>query len=330
MTNYNQPSLNYFVEYPRDYYSDASRGNALSALFHSKTFDSAKDMAIPLAQYLGEQGSDLSIAMSTLDGSTADAISVLNSYGVKPVGWVVLEDEYSSGNRQGYWTNKTNVEATKYRTEKTIDWAESYRIELGGIGFDLEKPFEYVKALATKSLVNVLKAHREYRNALSEIDPSHDPVKSLARFINDLKSSGLNTQVYCMPRGLKRVSGDFSRKEIDELGSDEIIEMAYTSTESDMLVKRARLFKLLWSKDTIPAIGLLSGVEGQTPGRNFGGDTPDHLDIHQLLEHLEAIKKSSTPPEKVYLFALNHPNVARLADTALRLCMMNQTPKSRQ
>ena len=115
--------LTFFVEYSRDTARPEERGDKLTELFNQK-LPGKEESGKTLADFLAERRYGVSLAMSSLDDKTADAVRLLNTKKVPVVGWVVVDDA------EGYWTNPANIKATGEKTEKIRAWAKRHELRL--------------------------------------------------------------------------------------------------------------------------------------------------------------------------------------------------------
>ncbi len=304
--------IKYFVEYPPESLEGKDRGEALLKLFNQEFTDSSGKKQT-LVDYLSENHQAISLAMSSLDDSTAKAVKFLNEKNVPVVGWVVVDDA------EGYWTNPTNIEATKLKTEQIKEWAKQHGLKISTIGFDLEKPLEFIKAVAKKNIIETAKEIRKYRKAAKEQETLHgDSTANLSGYIEQLKREGFKTEIYDMPGFAKPMLGC-----MDVKNADTTYEMLYTSDFPRALQKRA--VHMMKSKGTSPAMGIVTGKEGETPGREFTkGVLPNHLSEEDLEKNIEALLdveldfgKRKFTLRNFYLFALNDAKVAMMLEKAM-------------
>lgn len=303
--------VKYFVEYSVDTNKPEERGTDLLKLFQQEV--TVEGVTKPLADFLAENRQGVSLAMSTLDDKTAAAVRYLNERGVPVVGWVVVEDV------EGYWTNPTNVRETRAKAEQIQKWAKDHQLVLTTLGFDLEKPLEYIKALSHANVREILREMRNYRATVQERAQEGNPRHAMEQLIADLKSQGIGTEVYTMPRFLKRLLGG-----MDIRTADRYVEMVYSSTAP--AVVRSSFANTFRSKDAIAGLGLVSGKDTETPGRNLSnGFLPPHLSAEELQRDIELVlERDLDLPNRelrvrdLYLFALNDARVALMMDAALR------------
>lgn len=312
-------NVTYFVEYPPETVAPEKRGDKLLELFHqpTKTEDGRE---IALADYLAENGQAVSLAMITLDDSTAEAVRYLNEKKVPVIGWVVVEDV------EGYWTNRTNMTETIQKTEAVKQWAKENDLDLIGLGFDIEKPLQYLSALSRFNVIELMKEIRNYRRKKEDREPEGDAQFRYRDLIKSVKAEGFETDVYSMPKYTKRILGD-----MDVRTADRNIEMVYTST---MPASRLAM-KVMRSEGAIPAFGLVTGKEDETPGRDLtGGKLPKHLtpeelqaDIRTVLDQEIDLNGRKFNLRDLYLFALNDARVALMMTAAVDKAFDSKLPK---
>jgi hypothetical protein len=240
-------NVNFFVEYASDYVEPEKRGEKLMDLFQKDN----------LADFLADNNFGITMAMTRLDDKTASIVRYLNEKKVPVTAWIVLED------KEGYWTNKTNVSETIKKTEAVRKWSKDNELKFKAIGFDLEKPLTYIKALTQGNLSKIIMEEIKYRkNPMTEREASRE----LAEYLNELKKDGIETEIYTSPRGLKKlISG------IDVKNVDRYYEMAYTSALPKFLRKQG--VAILKNKETLAALGIFC-KENTFPGRNLMGEKP--------------------------------------------------------
>lgn len=304
--------IRYWVEYPAESVDPEKRGEKILELFRQEVEEKGKKKE--LADFLAEHRQGVSLAMSTLDDKTAEAIRYLNMKGVPVIGWVTVDDI------EGYWTNPANINETVKKTEAIRKWAKEKNLQLIALGFDLEKPLPYLKALSRGNVRELIKQIRSYRAKIKERSKEGDPKKQLSGLLERLKKEGVGTEIYAMPRYLKGILGG-----MDVRSGDRYIEMLYTSGFPALLKKRG--VKLMRSKGAIPGLGIVSGKEKETPGRDLSGThkLPRHLtqeelenDINQVLDQELDFRNRRFTLRNLYLFALNDARVALMMDGALQ------------
>jgi hypothetical protein len=301
----------YFVEFPPDQVPLNQRGQALQALFNEPVINDGDVQT--LAAYLGEQGHAVSLAMCSRDPATAEAIRCLNLAGVPVIGWITLPDH------KGYWTNPTNLFDTAGESGEVIAWAQANGLELAGLGFDIEKPLPFVKALVTQNWQELTKQWRVYRRAAKHSRNQHGPFQTQFRqMLDNTRGQGLATEVYTFPKFMKRLMGG-----MDDRTADKYIEMLYMSPYGDLMIQNG--VHWLRSSGAIPALGLVTADPEQTPGRDFGGELPRHLTPDEVTHQISKLLSSDfdlaarrLDLRDIYIFALNGASVALMADSSLR------------
>ena len=315
-------NIKYFIEEPQENLKNKKRGEVLMNLFKQEFTNKNGEKQI-LADYLSNNHQEVSITMSTLDDSTAEAIKFLNSKKVPVTGWVVVDDV------EGYWTNPTNVESTKIKTEEIKNWVKKHNLKINTFGFDLEKPIEFMKAVAQKNIIEIIKQIKKYKKETKEQKAIYgDASVNLTKHIEQLKKEGLETEIYNMPRFVKPIFGCMNVK-----NADTTCEMIYTSDFPNFLQKI--IAYLMKTKGTAPALGIISGKEKETPGREYiKGKLPNHLNEKDLEKNIEAIldmelnfDKRKFTLRNLYLFALNDASVALMLEKAMDKAFENKLKK---
>ncbi|OGC68832.1 hypothetical protein A2415_02710 [candidate division WWE3 bacterium RIFOXYC1_FULL_39_7] len=331
----------FYIEYPPENLEGQDRGSALLKMFKSKfTDESGKEWEI--GDYMADKNEAVSICMSTLDESTAEAIRYLNEKKVPVVAWVVVEDA------EGYWTNKTNIKETTLKTDQILEWAKEHDIHLRAVGFDMEKPVNFLSNIAQANIVEMAKALIEYKKNVAEAAKNGDPQVMFDALLHRLNEEGVETEIYTFPRGMKGLLGGM---EVTSPDNKRIIEMVYTNGIPTGLQGGA--FKLLRSESAIPAFGIASGDETETPGRDFAriseanrtgqpllevekGPIPKHLSEEELGILIDAwldqeinIGDRTFKSREMYLFAMNNARVALMLSNALEAAFDKQKEKAK-
>lgn len=290
--------ITYFVEMPHEWIKPEERGQKMLELFKEKV-RSENGKTGTLADRLAETRSSVSIAMSTLDDSTAEAIKFLNKKNIPVIAWTVLSDS------DGYWTNALNVEKTEEKIKQIEKWKEKHNLQFDTYGFDLEKSFDVILPLLNREIGKFLKKWLEFNKEVKETFNQTKPQNRLNSLLSALKEKGQNTEFYIFPKKVKSFfnPGIFPPKNSRE------IEMVYTSDLPLGLGVSALL-----SKNTIPAIGILNDRENETPGR--GKNLPTHQtpqqterNIKDILQKRINLKNREFNFKEFYVFALNGRNV---------------------
>ena len=323
--------IKYFVEYPSENLRGRNRGELLLELFESDV-NLPNGESVTLAEYLGRRRQGISLAMSSLDESTAQAVRLLNENDVPVIGWVVVEDI------EGYWTNKANTAETAKKTQEIRQWAQDNGLVLEALGFDIENPIDMGRALGSAktslfqlNIVDTIRHIREFRKAqqnyketvTSITSSGRDPEAELHGLIQGLRNEGIKVESYEFPEIFKKVGmGGVMEVPIKKGEGGRVVEMMYTS-EFGPLQKYG--IDIMHSPDSIPALGIVSGKEDETPGRDLsGGKLPEHLsaeqlrrDISELLNHRLRLEEREFSLRELYLFALNDASVAIKLEAAM-------------
>lgn len=283
-----------FVELPPSALHKEDRGTRLLRLLKAPLPESGATVI----QRLAETGWSISLALTPpLTDSMARAIEHLNSSGVPLIAWTVLSEG------RGYWTNVGNVVPTVDAADEIQRWANGKGILLHRIGFDFEIPIQLMRAFFSKDTRSLVQEFLKYLKALREREWAN------AYFRNYLES-GIKTEFYTFPKVLRPILGGGLRL----LQEWRVVEMLYSSTLPQRLGRW-----LLQRRDpfTIPALGIVSGVEGETPGVNLSGGLPRHLTTDGLARDISSTLKRDPSLKEAYLFAFNGPSVLHMLSKAL-------------
>ena len=312
----------YFVEMPHEWVLPQERGKRMMEMFREEV-ELPDGRRIELADYLLETNSAVSIALSTLDQPTAEVVRYLNDKEVPVVGWVVL------GDGEGYWTNASSVEASQQKVVAIDEWLEEYNLDIVTLGFDLELPLSLVASVSQRQVVDAIKAWFEYRGSIkgNRLEGT-DPQTRFEMILKATQNMGYRQEFYTFPRRFRWLMNPGVTPPV---GAREI-EMVYSS---DLPVMPLGLgVDALLSPGAIPAIGIINGVEGQTPGRDFGrllypsdpnASRPiNHLGPDEILRDIRALMgkrvdfaANHCTLGELYVFALNAPKVAFMVNDAL-------------
>lgn len=304
------PQLTYFVEFPPEWSPAEQRGAELYGMFSRPIRDASGD-ELPFGEWLASERSGISLAMSTLDPPTADTIQMLGEQGVPVTAWTVLDDE------DGYWTNRSNMTKTVDKTWRVLEWAKDNNLKLEGVGLDIEKPLPYLSAFNQANFSAIRIAMRQYRAESRAEARVFDPVKKMENLIEDIKSENYLTETYVFPTALgKKLFGGMHVE-----NADRTVEMDYLTVLPRALRFGGNALRLMLSDTAIPALGLINGVEGQTPGRDLSGKLPDHLTEAELATQMSIVLERRPESRDIYLFGLNHPAVAQMGSRALRAAL---------
>ncbi len=319
-----------FVELPWENLDGASRGLVMQRLFRQEMPDGKGGM-MELGDYLAEKNISLSICMSSLDKDTADAIRYLNEKKIPVIAWVVVEDA------EGYWTNHSNIVETVKKTQDILDWAKENDLNLHALGFDSEKPIQFLAEVGKASIVSMAKEYLAYRAKISEQKKSGDynPQQQFNDLVEKLNQDGVQTEIYAFPNPLKKVLGGIG---VDVPGNERLVEMLYVPPVVARVVR---------DRDAIPAFGIaarpeLPDQQAERPGRDFAvisGTNKglkfedierkpvgknEHLSQQQLDELVEMwldqeinVGERVFKIREVYLFAMNDYRVAQMLAGAI-------------
>jgi|GEM_PF-3702023 len=269
------------------------RGESLRKLF------SCSFGAGTLVSYMAVRGWKVAMALPWLDDGTADAIRVLNEAHVPVTAWVVVDD------LRGYWLNPASISFTLASADRILQRAGENDLQLEAIGFDLELPIGVLQTLAKQGPSAAMAAYLRFlRENYSQVV---DAQQRLEAYINYLTLLKVPSEFYVFPRPLGFLGGGLRPPK----GSRQI-EMLYTSMVPPRL--QSLYLRLARDKGAIPALGIVGGRPGETPGRYFGGSLPRHLTSAELSA---AIRQVSSPGGQLYVFALDDLLVLRLLEVAL-------------
>ncbi len=290
--------ITYFVEMPHEWIKPEERGEKMLELFKEEVELENGEVGT-LADRLVETRSSVSIAMSTLDDSTAKAIKFLNEKNIPIIAWNVLSDD------DGYWTNALNVEKTEKKIKEIEEWKQKHNLKFDTYGFDLEKSFDVILPLLNREIGKFVRKWLEFNQEVKKTFRNTDPQACFNSLVSSLAEQGKSAEFYIFPKKVKSFfnPGIFPPKDSRE------IEMVYASDLPLGLGVSALL-----SKDTIPAIGILNDRESETPGR--GKNLPTHRtpeqtkkDVKDILEKRINVKNREFDFKELYVFALNGRNV---------------------
>lgn len=207
------------------------------------------------------------------------------------------------------------------RALQIAEWAKQNEIALGGIGLDIEPPYRMMAQMNTgnfrgfaRSLINYRMRNLRQGQAQNSVSRINDSVAQLR------EDQGIYVETYTAPPLLHKFLGLPTPSNVDG-GAEMLYSSLYPFGNA--------LFSVLWGiEQHSPALGIVNGVPGQTPGRDFGGKLagmPEnqresalrkmHLTDEQLARDLQhansvSIRKLGQPLSRIYVFALNAPNVA--------------------
>jgi hypothetical protein len=308
-------STTIFVEYPPNNIDPNERGRALMTLFNQNLLED--DPSSPLlAEYLHGNGLSVALALNAIDTDTAQAIRVLNQHDVSVIAWVVLKPY------QGYFLNKGSATEIDKTVTRILKWRDLEELTFAGIGFDIEKPLNYLAAINNMTVApsrygiyELYLADRAYRFAQrEEMRVYGSPQTKMSQLVSRIRREGLWTEAYVMPRFARILGGDL------ELDVDKTVQMLYTSPLPVLPVLMPFVLRLLRDPRTIPALGIVTGIEGLTPGVDLTKGRPTkHLSQEALERDLRAcMNQGLTLPDgthttlsETYLFAMNHARVAQ-------------------
>lgn len=286
----------FFVEFPPSSLNGRDRGTLLTDLFLSPI----PDRNITVAEWLQTNGAEIALALSPSPmDSEARAIEILNVREIPLTIWVTLSEE-----PDGYWTNVESVPQTIEGSESILDWINKKGLDYWALGFDLEVPIQLARAWFSKDYRTLVRELLKFFRALSNRECAN---RLFTQYIEGLHSCGIPTEFYVFPPLLRPILGGG----LPTLPWWWLIEMDYSSAFPRKLGEW-----ILRNRDllAIPALGIVSGIEGQTPGVNLGGGLPHHLTPEELARDIRTVNS-----EEMYLYALNSPEVLVTLESAWKL-----------
>lgn len=253
---------------------------------------------IIMSEHAGEFAIDLlvkhnlgvAIAMRELDDDLVVAIRMLNQVGIPVKFWIVLPDE------DGYWSNVRNVSLTIARTNEVIHWATRYDLSFESIGFDNEWPIQ--TAILPKQGHPIRFVWEVLGFLFSRLKIGGQSNEMFLAYLLTLEEKGIVVEHYTFSDKVSWFMGGG----LNGLSDNRFVEMVYTS----MMPKAATgvVLEGFWDQGNIPAIGIINGVPGETPGRDLGKKLPRHYTDDELEAVLSYVLRQK--PQELYVFALNH------------------------
>lgn len=284
-----------FVELPPSALHKEDRGTRLLRLLKAPLPESGATVI----QRLAETGWSISLALTPpLTDSMARAIEHLNSLGVRVTAWITLPES------RGYWLNVGNVVPTVDVAETIQEWANKEGLLLSRIGFDLELPIALARAFFSKDSRALVRECRRYLKALREREWANAYIRT---YVESLQANGVETEFYVFPGIFHLLLGGG----LIPLKSWRRVEMLYSSAFPTWVLKRRDL-------TAIAALGIVSGIEDETPGVDLGGGLPHHLTVEELARDANLLIRTQPFLSEAFLFALNGPEVLKILDRALK------------
>lgn len=276
-----------FIEAPPEFVSPSERADWIYNLLMSEY-----EPGYLVLDILIKRGIKLAIAtgVGRLDESFAQVISILNTVKVPVTLWLTLSDEL------GYWTNASNTKETFNRVAEIVSWMNAYDLKIERIGFDLEWPVQIATAQQSGNWLEFFRLFKEYKN---KFHPKAQ--ENFEKILRSLKALGIEYEFYSFPPIMHKLSATG----LTIPKGSRVIEMDYSSFSprfiAQWIIKKTRDF------NTIPAIGIVNGIEGETPGRMLSKRLPYHLTAEDIRMDVEAIGDS----DEIYVFALNSASALR-------------------
>ncbi len=270
-----------FIEAPPEFVPLDQRANFIRELLHSEYQPGYRVLDI-LA------GTKMALAIATgvgpLDEDFANVIKLCNSANVPVTIWLTLPDEL------GYWSNASNTSETFQRVVEIISWSEKYNVKLERVGFDLEWPVQLAQAQQSGKWIKFFKLFKSYKK---KFDPHAQA--NFEKTLGTLEAFGIGYEFYVFPPILHKLSA--TGLEIPE--GARVIEMDYSSFSprfiAQWIIRKTRDWK------TIPAIGIVNGIEKETPGRMLSPKLPRNLTSEDIGKDLSTIGRTN----ELYVFAMN-------------------------
>ncbi len=298
---YPQP-LTLFVEFPLEQYGQdgLQRRQEINRMLHSPMTPDRDDT---LAEFLRAKHISLSVTFpADGDGETLRVMKDLEREHIPFAAWAAIRDV------DGYYLNDNSARAYIDRVDMILRYAESQDVDLKAIGLDIEFPLQDQVALATGKLPEfMLRMMRHRLDYLRMKKHGKDPRPRLQDAVNRYMESGVFVETYQTLPSLMKLFG------LPVIQTSDNVEMLYTSVVSPVL--RKLIFRTLWDPRHTPAFGIVNGVNGRTPGRDFGNGLPRHLTYNKLADDIVMARqvrerKLAMPLSRICVFALNAPEVA--------------------
>jgi len=310
------------MEFPLEWHgnSPAQRTQAMHMMLEAPVNEDGQ----PLHEFLVEQGISLSVSVpKDVDFHSFEIMLYLSDRGIPFCAWVGTKDY------DGYFLNHRTAEFYMSRALQIAEWADQSGIALGGIGLDIEPSLQTMEHMSTGQLGAFAKSIIDYRRWTLQQSQRQGALSRINDGVAQLREDpGIYVETYTAPPLLHKFLGLPTPNTADGR-----VEMLYSS----LYGMRSVLFRILWRIHDDPAFGIVNGVPGQTPGRDFGEKLRHmgknerekelkkmHLTDGQLAEDLRianaiSIRKTGHPLSRVYVFAMNAPNVAVRVNAILNI-----------
>jgi len=149
-----------------------------------------------VCDFLNSRKWGVSLATIQLGETTAKVIQDINkNYPQLPFTmWLVLPD------RQGYWTNESNINETKSLVKNVENWVNQYELNIAGFGFDIEPPINFIRETNKSPLHLALNAiKRDFSLRTTHKFQKENFRQELDDLISDVKHNGIPTEAYVHP-----------------------------------------------------------------------------------------------------------------------------------
>jgi hypothetical protein len=305
----------FYMEFPNEWVDPKERGKQITEMLLSPV---SEDIQVPLAEYLAWNNCGIALAMTELDDSTAEAIQILNKFGIPVEAWITIDDN------EGYFLNPLSIKPTINKIGKVLEWSKEKDLQIDSIGLDLEPPFDFhydlwrdIKPENYPNRVSYIKDWMKHKidiswywlNYINECKKYKNDVKLLSEYLNNLQDDQIKTTLYSSIIW-------FSPMDIPNFNPDKKVQLRYTNIITNPI------FKKFLNPDFVAALGIVNGIDGETPGRDFSkGVMPDHLTDIDLINYIASTlslyrttKDGADALNSIfqfYIFALNDPSVVK-------------------
>lgn len=239
--------------------------------------------------------------------SDSALIEFLREYNIRGIDidlWLTLED------KDGYWLHRGNVDCAFRAALETMNEMDRQNVQFQRVGLDLELPLEIVKdGFSAKQLL------RSQPWRYPE-EAARDRIRELATVIF---MEGHCVDFYELP-----ILSDntFSRRVLGipsppspplNPSAAGRVGLVYSSYKPRVVPPRKFIQDYSTGKGRVPGLGIISGTDSN-PGRNLGGEP--HLLTQEEFER-DVGFAMETNPERMFVFALNSPEVIKRTQQAV-------------
>jgi hypothetical protein len=229
--------------------------------------------------------------------------------------WLTLPD------RQGYWTNETNISETKSLTKNLENWINQYNLNIAGFGFDIEPPLNFVKETQKSKFrfaLNVVK-----RNWLVHKSQKENFRQALDDLISDVRHQGIPTEAYVSPWPTAKLFNV-----APTTSADYDFVMVYTSLFKDSLAPKIFQYLNKENPKQYPALGNFTHDMKQHDGRKLSPREenfiagPKELERDLLYLAQKSQKDKRNYLERFRVFALTGKPILEVTKNALKKIKM--------